>query len=184
MTEWTRKMLRIPASYTKTQEQKDVDKANRAKRVMTPEQKAAKREYDKARREFYATRRKELEKNPERKVVRTAYLRERRTMPQIALALLVANAKYRAKKRGIEFTITPADVEMPSICPVLGIDIEHGNNDQSITARDCAPSLDRRDNKKGYIPGNVRVISWRANRIKNDATVEELEAILKYLRME
>jgi hypothetical protein len=176
-------MLRIPSSYNKTQEQKDADKVARKKRVMTPEQKLAKREYDKSRRALYADRKIELAQHPERKEVRTTYVRKRRTNPQIALSLLIANAKYRAKKRGIEFTITNADVEMPTQCPVLGIDIEHGNTDQSLSARDCAPSLDRRDNKKGYVPGNVRVISWRANRLKNDATVEELEAVLRYLKM-
>ncbi len=175
-------MIRIPTSYKKTDEQKNSDKVKRANRVLSPDQKAAKREYDRIWRGSYASRKKELEQNPERKVVRTAYLRGRRTMPQIALALLIANAKYRAKKRGIEFTIVSSDIEMPSKCPVLGIEIEHGNSDQSMSARDCAPSLDRHDNTKGYVPGNVRVISWRANRIKSDATVAELEAVLLYMR--
>lgn len=162
--------LRIPTSYT-TQ-----------RKPRTEAQKAAKREYDKQRRASYAARRLELEQAPERREVRTAYLRGRRTKPQIAMALLVANAKYRAKKRGIEFTIAAIDLEMPSHCPVLGIPIEHGNGDQSYSARDCAPSLDRLDNSKGYVPGNVRVISWRANRLKSDGTIAELEAILKYMK--
>lgn len=177
-------MLRIPTSYTLTVEQKEERATKRRARALTDEQKAAKREYDIRRRAGYASRKKELEQAPDRKLARTEWLRGRRTKPQIALALLVANAKYRAKRRGIEFTITPADIEMPAKCPVLGIDIEHGNSDQSLTARDCAPSLDRRDNQKGYLPGNVRVISWRANRLKNDATVEELEAVLRYMKKE
>jgi len=48
--------------------------------------------------------------------------------------------------------------------------------------QDAAPSIDRVDNSKGYVPGNVRIISWRANRLKNDATVEEMELIIKYMK--
>ena len=44
-----------------------------------------------------------------------------------------------------------------------------------------SPSLDRIDNTKGYIKGNVKVISWRANAIKKDATLEELKALVNYL---
>ncbi|HEX5126494.1 MAG TPA: hypothetical protein VFW00_07115 [Rhodocyclaceae bacterium] len=177
-------MLRLPTSYLLTEEQKAERAAKKRSRVFTEEQKAAKREYDIRRRAEYAGRKKDLEQAPERKLARAEWLRGYRTKPQIALSLLVANAKYRAKKRGVEFTITPLDLEMPQKCPVLGIEIEHGNDDQSLSARDCAPSLDRRDNKKGYIPGNVRIISWRANRLKNDATVAELEAVLRYMRSE
>ena len=44
---------------------------------------------------------------------------------------------------------------------------------------DNSPNLDRIFPKKGYVPGNVRVISQRANRIKSDATVEEMRAVLR-----
>jgi hypothetical protein len=33
----------------------------------------------------------------------------------------------------------------------------------------------------GYVPGNIRVISMRANRIKTDATADELRAVLRYM---
>jgi hypothetical protein len=47
---------------------------------------------------------------------------------------------------------------------------------------DGSPSLDRIDPKKGYVKGNVAVISYKANRIKQDATPEELEAVASWLR--
>ncbi len=44
-----------------------------------------------------------------------------------------------------------------------------------------SPSLDRLDNTLGYIPGNVQVISWKANQIKSNATLQELQAIVAWL---
>lgn len=83
---------------------------------------------------------------------------------------LWANAKRRAAERGLEFTITKEDVHIPDICPVLGIPLAVGNG----TAQSNSASLDRIDNSLGYIPGNVQVISLRANAMKNSATQEEL----------
>lgn len=87
-------------------------------------------------------------------------------------------AKARANTRNIEFCISVEDIIIPETCPILGvplkISIGKGPSDNS-------PSLDRKDPSKGYIPGNVWVISQRANRIKNDATLEELRRIVEAL---
>lgn len=48
--------------------------------------------------------------------------------------------------------------------------------------KDCAPSLDRLVPALGYVRGNVRVISHRANRLKGDALIEEIEAVLHYMK--
>ncbi len=86
--------------------------------------------------------------------------------------------KCRAQKKGLEFTITYDDFTIPEFCPVLGIPISY-----SIPGKhDGSPSMDRVDNTKGYVPGNVRIISWRANRIKNDGTSEEHLAIARYIK--
>ena len=82
-------------------------------------------------------------------------------------------AKRRAKLKGIEYAITWEDIEIPSHCPVLGIKLQHGTG----RWQDSSPTLDRIDNTKGYLPDNIKVISWRANRIKMDATLEELMRI-------
>lgn len=84
------------------------------------------------------------------------------------------DARKRALERGLPFDITPQDLDVPSHCPVLGIEIGSGQ-------RDNQPSLDRIIPSRGYVRGNVRVISFRANRIKSDATAEELRAILAYI---
>lgn len=90
---------------------------------------------------------------------------------------MLRRARERAVARGLEFSLTPEDVPVPSHCPVLGISMTFGSKDRNNSA-----SLDRIDPKKGYTPDNVRVISFRANRIKCDATVAEIEAILAYMK--
>lgn len=90
-------------------------------------------------------------------------------------------AKARAASEGASFDL---DIEyLHSIypedgrCPILGIEFEWGQK----SGRNNSPSLDRKDPTKGYIKGNVAFISNRANRIKSDATKEELVRILEYM---
>ena len=78
----------------------------------------------------------------------------------------------------MDFHITADDVTIPEYCPLLGIPLEintHGASHNS-------PSIDRIDSKKGYVKGNVWIISHRANTVKSDASLEELELITKNLR--
>lgn len=95
-------------------------------------------------------------------------------------------ARQRARKNGIECTITVDDIVIPEICPVLGIPLFStlGKGQQPPTLLSNSPSLDRWDNTKGYIPENIRVISMRANDLKSDATLEEMEAVVAYMRGE
>ena len=82
------------------------------------------------------------------------------------LTQVAANAKHRGK----EFSIKLQDVQLPDRCPVLGIPLDYG---WPITNLWAVPSIDRIDNTKGYVPGNVIVMSHRANKLKGDATKEE-----------
>lgn len=89
-------------------------------------------------------------------------------------------AKKRAKIKGLEFLITARDIgPLPKICPVLGIPL---NWDRAGLPAGDSPSIDRLDNRKGYIEGNVMVISNRANMIKCDATTEEVQAVADFMR--
>jgi len=89
---------------------------------------------------------------------------------------LLSSAKNRAKEKGLEFNLTPEDIVIPEYCPVFPhIKLERGNSR-------TRPELDRIDNSLGYVKGNVCVISGRANRLKADASIAELEAILAYCR--
>ena len=90
-----------------------------------------------------------------------------------------SRAKYRARKKGWDFTIEQEDVVIPDKCPLLGIPLvcHRGKGSQ----QGNSPSLDRKDPTKGYIKGNVWVISNRANTLKNDATLQELKTLVENL---
>jgi hypothetical protein len=91
------------------------------------------------------------------------------------LKYLVSYAKYRAKKRNIEFSITESDLTVPHLCPILDIPLEFGGN--LLTS----PSIDRIDNTKGYVKGNVRIISQRANALKSSLTKEQITRLYHYV---
>jgi len=90
-------------------------------------------------------------------------------------------AKRRAKAANVPFTISKRNIIdiFPSDgkCPMLGIELQF-NNKKSC---DNSPSLDRIIPSVGYVPGNIQLISYRANRIKNDASLEELKSIVAFL---
>lgn len=103
--------------------------------------------------------------------------RLRRWDPERALLAL---AQTRARRRGVDFQITIDDIVIPDRCPVLGIKLAPGTK----RSLDNAPSIDRLDPRRGYVPGNIHVISHRANRLKGDGTPEEHEAIAAWQRKE
>jgi len=86
------------------------------------------------------------------------------------LNLMLTSAKSRCKKNNVEFNITKDDVARRETCPISGVIL----NFRASKISDDSPTLDRIDPSKGYVPGNVWVISYRANRIKSNATSEEL----------
>lgn len=97
---------------------------------------------------------------------------------------LYHSAKARAKQRNEEFSIEVEDIVIPDNCPIFGIPLKYHRG----VKQDDSYSIDRIDSSKGYIKGNIWVISLRANRIKNDSTPEELRLIAdkveEKLRME
>lgn len=88
---------------------------------------------------------------------------------------LLKKARERASMYGRECTISLEDIVVPKNCPLLGIPIFVGTRQ----VKNNSPTIDRKDSSKGYVPGNVWVISWRANRIKSDATLEEIKMLVK-----
>lgn len=94
---------------------------------------------------------------------------------------MLYQAKLRADKRGLPFNIDASDIVIPSVCPVLGIEIAHR---ASGFFNPNSPSLDRIVSELGYVKGNVRVISNRANILKRDATLQELLLVAAYVARE
>lgn len=81
------------------------------------------------------------------------------------------SSKSRAMRDNILFDLEISDIVVPSKCPILNIELKHNNRK---SAKYNSPSLDRFDNNKGYIKGNIQVISYRANTMKGDATPKDL----------
>ena len=88
-------------------------------------------------------------------------------------------ARTRSRQNGAEFTIIKEDVIIPEVCPILGLILTKGDG-----YLPNAMSLDRVDNTKGYIPGNVRVISRKANLMKSNLTIDILEKLINYIKNE
>jgi len=97
---------------------------------------------------------------------------------------LLYNARNRAADRGLDCDLKVGDIVIPEICPVLGIPIFASVGKGRVSMKDNwnAPTLDRIDPSGGYTKGNVKVISARANFLKNDASLEEVEAIYFYMK--
>jgi hypothetical protein len=87
---------------------------------------------------------------------------------------MLRGAKHRAKKKCLEFDLTVEDFEIPERCPVFGMELLRGRNR---TRCDASATLDRIDNTKGYIRGNVIVVSWKANCLKRNFTVDDIRRV-------
>ena len=83
---------------------------------------------------------------------------------------MIIEAKKRATRLELPFDLTPDDIEIPERCPLIpSIAIDKSLDKRS----DESPSLDRIIPEKGYVKGNVQVISDLANRMKNSASFEQ-----------
>lgn len=92
------------------------------------------------------------------------------------------NDKFKNKRKAAKYSkhdwkLAFNDLEWPLICPVLGTELDYFCSVRT----ENSVSFDRIDNDKGYIKGNVVIMSWRANRIKNDGTAEEHKKIADFL---
>lgn len=95
--------------------------------------------------------------------------------------MILSNIRTRARRLGVAFNLTADDLVCPATCPVLGVKMERSLNPKGgIT--DFSPTVDRLVPELGYVRGNVIMVSHKANRIKNNASVEELQAVADFYR--
>jgi hypothetical protein len=91
---------------------------------------------------------------------------------------MLRRARNRAKKNNIPFDLEIEDIIIPEVCPILGIPLIH----QKGGVFDNTPSLDKIIPSLGYVKGNVAVISWKANVMKSNLSIDILESILSYIK--
>jgi len=87
---------------------------------------------------------------------------------------LFSGAKKRALKKGLEFNIELKDIRIPEKCPILKVPL--------VCSTRYSPSIDRVFPDKGYVKGNIAVISTLANSMKANATLKELLIFAKNIK--
>lgn len=91
---------------------------------------------------------------------------------------ILRRLKNRAKSKLIPFNLELCDIEIPAHCPILGIPIFC----HSGRSREDSVSVDRIIPELGYVKGNIVIVSNRANRIKTDSTLSELDKIVQFYK--
>jgi hypothetical protein len=121
--------------------------------------------------------------HPERKrasngLCESCYQKQRRAIKPAKF--LLHHARGEAKRRGIAFRLTEKYILSiwTDVCPVFGLPLRFNDG----TRAHDSYSLDRICSSKGYVAGNVQIVSWRANDIKSNATLEELERLVLHMR--
>lgn len=111
---------------------------------------------------------------------KAAWQRQQKNNP---VSVILRTIKHRAKQRGLEFNLEYEDVVIPEVCPVFGFPLVTSVG-QGAGGKFNSPSLDRIDSNKGYIKGNVQVISNLANSMKSTASPEQLKMFAAWINKE
>lgn len=91
--------------------------------------------------------------------------------------VLYTESKTRAKRLGLNFNLDKEDIVVPDVCPVFGFELKPGRG--KVTPG--SPSVDKIKPELGYTKGNIQVISHKANKMKQDATPEELRMFARWV---
>lgn len=95
--------------------------------------------------------------------------RPRNSSPEYRMFYKTKKSSVKKNKR--EFNLEVEDIIIPSHCPYLNIEL---TTDPSSSSQPNYYSIDRMDSSKGYVKGNIQIISLLANIMKNNATTEQL----------
>ena len=162
----------------------DVDENDR-RVVLSPEQKREIAEFQGLGFTYSAARWQVLTQEQKKETlqqIRDSALRRYEKNPHREIIMRARKGANSARKRGArygahEFTITEDDIDWPTYCPALGIELHYPGHYRHDPA---GVSLERINVTKGYVPDNVRVISLRANLLRKDATAAKLVALGDY----
>jgi len=129
-------------------------------------------------RAWSAKHRERVKQDPVRLAAANAYAKQhqQRRRAEVPEQYMLVRAKIRAKEKELAFNLTLADIEIPKRCPVFGILLRKATG----VPDDASPELDRIDSRKGYVKGNVMVISRKANKMKQNATLAELRRFAQF----
>ena len=116
-----------------------------------------------------------------RQTSRKIQSREHRASPKGRPSHMIGNCKGSAKRRKIEFNLKVEDIA-PAVeagyCQLTGLPFDF-NPPKGKGFNPYAPSVDRIDNNKGYVAGNVRIVLWAVNSALSESSDEEMLPILK-----
>lgn len=149
--------------------------------VKTLEQKQAKSLYDKQYRDRNLEKKSEASRkwylNNKEKMKEWYKKRYYKRKLEDPIGYLLNRVKIKATREKREFNLTREDIVIPAVCPILLIPIRL--NDERMNKNSV--SIDRVDNSKGYIKGNVKLISLRANAHKSDMSKEDIQRLYEYV---
>lgn len=94
--------------------------------------------------------------------------------------MAIGNARKRAKQLGVPCTITKEWLvaAAPTHCPLLEVSLDYA----ATVSCAASASVDRKDSTGGYTPENCKIISFKANRIKSNATADEISLVAQNMR--
>jgi len=87
-------------------------------------------------------------------------------------------ARYRAKRENFPFDLEISDIVIPERCPLLSILLVPGKGKMLPSS----PTIDKIIPSLGYVRGNVWIVSFKANSMKSNATLEEFERVARNWR--
>ena len=80
----------------------------------------------------------------------------------------------------VPFDLTIDDIVIPAKCPVFGIAL-HRNSGPEAKIKLNSPTIDRTIPSKGYVRGNINIISNKANLMKGSRPMDELKMFAKWI---
>jgi hypothetical protein len=113
-------------------------------------------------------------------LVRANFQKTRVTQPWLSL---LYSAKDRAKKRGIEFSLTAEWAEScwAGRCAVTDLPFLIGARGPG--PKSFSPSIDRIEPRKGYSPDNCRFVLMAVNALKGSTTEEDMYRIAEAIML-